>query len=113
MKMPEGFVLIATIAEIQAGMTLADIGLKIMEPALEKHGSNHELISNKEITLKDGTQAYRFEIKWLHASGKLSVNTMGVGAFQNNKCVILAAHPMEGHPFDVAWIVESLVFKRK
>ena len=113
MKMPEGFFLTAYIVEIPAGMTLADIGLKIMGPVIEKRGSNLELVSNKEITLKDGTQAYRFEFKCLHASGKLWVNTIGVGAFQNNKCVILAAHPMEGHPFDVAWIVESLVFKRK
>jgi len=103
----------ACIEEIQSGMTLADIGLKIMGPQLEKHGSKLELISNKEITLKDETQAYRFEIKWLWANGITWYNTIGVGAFKNNKCVVLAAHPVEGHPTDVAWIVESLVFKRK
>ena len=113
MKMPEGFTLTASIEEIPVGMTLADLALKIMKPALEKHGSNHELISNEEITLKDGTQAYRFEIKWLYASGRIWINTMGVGAFQKNKCVILAVHPMEGHPTDFAWIVESLLFERK
>jgi tetratricopeptide (TPR) repeat protein len=113
MKSPEGFEFAASIDEIPAEISQADIGLKIMGPQIEKHGSKLELISNREITLKDGTQAYRFEIKWLYASGVTWYNTIGVGAFKNNKCVILAAHPVQGHPTDVAWIVESLVFKRK
>jgi TolB-like protein len=113
MTMPEGFELTADIEENPAGMKLADIAPKIIEPALLKRGTKIELISNKEITLKDGTQAYRFEFKWLYADGRIWFNTMGVGAFQNNKCVILAVHPMEGHPTDVAWIVESLLFEMK
>jgi hypothetical protein len=73
-------------------------------------GSNVKVISNKEITLKDGTKAYRTDIEWLF-QGSFSLTTLVVSAFKNGKWVFLTAHPWQA-PNEVASIVESLTFKQ-
>jgi hypothetical protein len=91
-------------------MILSEIGPNHYASILNTFGSNAEVISNKELILKDGTEAYRTEIKWLYGDGALWINTLLVSAFKNDKWVYVAVHP-SGNPADVAWIVESLTFK--
>ena len=59
-----------SVADIPEAMTLADIGPKVYLPTLKEVGSNFNVVSNDEITLKDGTKAYRTEIEWLYHDGK-------------------------------------------
>jgi len=101
----------AYVADIPEGMKLEDFGPKFYLPGLKEEGTNIDLISNESITLKDGTKAYRAEIKWLvKGSAKISITTLLVAAYREDKCVYLTAHPV-GNPEEVAWIVESLTFQ--
>ena len=91
-------------------MKIADVGPKALAVALEKLGSNINVISNKEIKLKDGTKAYRTDIEWLFRRS-FSLTTLTVSAFKDGKWVFLSAHPWQA-PNEVASIVESLTFKK-
>jgi len=109
METPGNVLFQASVADIPEGMTLADAGPKAYALALENVGSNVKVISNKEIKLKDGTKAYRTDIKWLW-KGTLPLTTLVVSAFKDGKWVYLATHPRRA-PLWVAHIVESLRFK--
>lgn len=109
MENPAGVVFQAAVVDIPEGMKLADVGPKAYAVALENAGSNVNVISNKEITLKDGTKAYRTDIKWLF-QGSFSLTTLVVSAFKDGKWVFLTAHPWQA-PNEVAPIVESLTLK--
>ena len=100
----------AAVIVIPKDMSLSEYGPKRYALILNNFGSNVEVISNKEITLKDGTEAYRTEIKWLYRGGKVWVNTLLVSALKEGKNVMVAVHPT-GDPEEVAWIVESLIFQ--
>jgi len=108
MRTPDGLDFEASVGDIPEGMTLADHGPKLYAPALEKFGSNVKVISNKEVTLKDGTKAYRTDIKWLYEED-IWVTTLVVSIFKDDKMVFLATHT--ANPNAVAWIVESLTFE--
>jgi len=108
MRTPDGLDFEASVGDIPEGMTLADHGPKLYAPALEKFGSNVKVISNKEVTLKGGTKAYRTNIKWLYKEN-VWVTTLVVSIFKDDKMVILATHT--ANPNAVAWIVESLTFE--
>jgi len=62
-------------------MTLAEVGPKAYLPTLEKQESHLNVVSNEEITLKDGTKAYKTEIEWLHFDGRLWLTTLLASAF--------------------------------
>jgi len=109
METPGGVLFNASVADIPEGMTLADVGPKAYVFGLKTVGSNVKVISNEEISLKDGTKAYRTNIKWLW-KGTLQLRTLVVSAFKDGKWVYLAIHP-RGSPLQVAYIVESLTFK--
>ncbi len=109
MENPAGVVFQAAVADIPEGMKLADVGPKALAVALEKVGSNVKVISNKGITLKDGTKAYRTDMEWLF-QGSFSITTLVVSALKDGKWVSLATHPWQA-PNEVASIVESLTFK--
>jgi len=109
METPGGVGFQASVADIPEGMTLADVGPKAYVFGLKTVGSNVKVISNEEISLKDGTKAYRTNIKWLW-KGTLQLRTLVVSAFKDGKWIYLAIHP-RGSPLQVAYIVESLTFK--
>jgi len=106
---PGGVTFQASLSDIPEGMKLADVGPKAYAVALEGVGSNVKVISNKEITLKDGSKAYRTDIEWLFR-GSFSLTTLAVSAFKDGKWVLLTTHPSRA-PNEVAPIVESLTVK--
>jgi len=109
MENPAGVVFQASVADIPEGMKIRDVGPKVLAVVLENIGSNVEVISNREIKLKDGSKAYRTDIKWLF-QGSFSLTTLVVSAFKDGKWVFLTAHPWQS-PNEVASIVESLTFQ--
>ena len=90
-------------------MKLEDFGPKFYAPPLENLGSNIKVISNKEITLKCGTKAYRTDIKWKY-QGIFPVTTLLTTIFKDGKCVYIAAHPRE-YSAAAERIVSSLTVK--
>ena len=109
MENPAGVAFQASVADIPEGMKIADVGPKVIAVVLENIGSNVEVLSNREIRLKDGSKAYRTDIKWLFR-GNFSLTTLIVSAFKDRKWVFLTAHPWQS-PNEVAPIVESLTFQ--
>ncbi len=109
MKTPENVTFDAAVVKIPEGMELADFGTQYYTKGLQNVGSNIEVISNKEITLKCGSKAYRTDIKWLW-SGSVLLNTILVSAYKDGYCIYMATHPMQ-NPENVAPIVQSLSFK--
>jgi hypothetical protein len=109
METPGGVPFNASVADIPVGMTLADVGPKAYVFGLKTVGSNVKVISNKEFLLRDGTKAYRTQIKW-RWKGTLQLSTLIVSAFKDGKWVYLAIHT-RGSPRPEAYIVESLRFK--
>jgi TolB-like protein/class 3 adenylate cyclase len=108
MRTPDGLGFEASVADIPEGVTVADYGPKLYAPALERFGSNVKVISNREIILKDGTKAYRTDIKWLYKEN-IWLTTLVVSTYKDDKMVFLATHPP--NPNALAWIVESLTFE--
>ena len=62
----------------------------------------------EEISLKDGTKAYRTHIKWQWKS-TLELNTLIVSAFKDGKWVYSAVNT-SGDPKEAAWVAESMTF---
>ncbi len=105
----------ASIREVPVSTKLAEVGSKVFVGFLQNFGSNVQVVSNKQIKLKDSTIAYKTEIRWKQASTPLV--TLLVSALKDNKCVFL-------HYTFVAWdessnseslkegtsIIESLTF---
>ena len=91
------------------GMKIEDFGPKFYAEDLKNYGSNIKVISNKEITLKCGTKAYRTDITW---SWKNSVRMTDfvVSAYKDGKCIYLFAEAWKYHD-KLEPIVQSLTFK--
>ena len=98
----------ASIIEIPSGIKLKAFGSKSYAKALEKSGSHIQVISNKEITLKCGTRAYRTEITWLWKNW-VSIKTVLVTAYKDGKAVFVCAHSLKGFR-TVEPIFQSLSF---
>ena len=99
----------ASILEIPPGMKVEAFGPKYYAKTLHKIGSHIQVISNKKITLKGGTSAYRTEITWLWKNS-LSIKTILVAAYRNDKVVFVCAHLWKGaRPIEP--IFQSLSFK--
>ena len=109
MKTPEGVTFDAAVIDIPEGVDLADFGSNVYAKILGSISSDVKVVSNKEITLKCGTKAYRSDIDWMW-NDSIPLNTVLVSAYKNGKCVFLATHPMQ-NPETVAPIVQSLSFK--
>jgi len=90
-------------------MKLEDCGPKFYAQGLESVGSNIKVISNKEITLKCGTKAYRTDITWLW-NNSLPITTFLVSAYKDGKFIFLSTHPWKNHN-KVKPIVQSLTFE--
>jgi CubicO group peptidase (beta-lactamase class C family) len=109
MKTPSDVHFSASIGDIPEGMKLEDFGPKLYAQDLENVGSNIKVISNKEITLKCGTKAYRTDITWLW-NNTVPITTFLVSVYKDGKCIFLCAHPWKNHD-KVEPIVQSLTFK--
>lgn len=106
MQTPEGVSFNASLVKIPDGIKLDEFGPKYITSVLQSVGSDVKVISNKEIKLKCGSQAYRTDFTWLW-NGAFPLNTLIVSAYKDGQCVFVAAHPMSD-PEKVASIVESL-----
>jgi CubicO group peptidase (beta-lactamase class C family) len=110
MKTSEGVNFYAAVSKIPDGIQLADFGPKYFAIGLQNDvGANVEIISNKEITLKCGTKAYRCDMKWIW-NDTTPITTLLVSAYKDGHCIYMAAHPWE-NPEKVAPIVQSLYCK--
>jgi len=95
----------ASVIYIPEGMKLEDFGPKFYASNLP----NVQVISNKKITLKCGTSAYRTDMKWLWKNS-IQLSSEIVSAFKDGKCVFIAVHSRE-YQEEMASIVESLAFE--
>ncbi len=109
MKTLDDIAFSASIIEIPPGIKLEAFGPKIYAKDLEKVGSHIQVISNKKISLKCGTDAYRTEITWLWKNS-ISIKTILVTAYKNGKAVFVCAHPWKGTR-TIEPIFQSLSFK--
>ena len=117
MKTPGESEFSAFLSEIPAGIKLADIGPKAFASELKNFGSNIQVISNKKITLENGTAAYRTDINWKWQSS-WSMRTLLVSAFKDRKLVFLVYSFGVSNDASISEnlkegtsIVESLIFK--
>jgi CubicO group peptidase (beta-lactamase class C family) len=109
MKTPGDVFFSASVGDIPEGIKIEDFGPKFYALELENVGSNIRVISNKEITLKCGTKAYRTDIKWLW-NNSLPITTFLVSAYKDGKIIFVCAHPWKN--LNIAEpIVQSLTFK--
>ncbi len=109
MHPPSGSDFSAAIVDIPEGLKLEDFGPKFYAQDLGMFVSNVNLISNKEITLKCGTKAYRTDITYLW-KGYVPITTFLVSAYKDGKCIFVSAHPWKNHDKYVP-IVQSLTLK--
>ncbi len=111
MKIPGGSSFSASVGDIPEGMKLVDFGPKSYAPALEKFGTNVQVISNKKISLKCGTIAYRTDIKWLW-NHSIQFSSIIVSTFKGDKCVFIGTRstPWQNQE-ELASILESLTFE--
>jgi len=104
----EGITFQAAVAEIPSGVPLdkaiyhyADI------LAATGVGSDLKITANSEITLKDGTSAYRSEIQWFYKPAGVRLTTQAVSAYKDSKLVRITAHSLT-ESINADKIVESL-----
>jgi CubicO group peptidase (beta-lactamase class C family) len=109
MTTPAGVGFSASVGDIPEGMGLEDFGKNYYAPALQNVSSNIKIISNKKISLKCGTIAYRTDIEWLW-NNSLKITALVVSAYKDGKFVFVAAHPWQ-YKEEVAPLVESLQLK--
>ena len=109
MKTPGDIGFSASVGDIPEGMKLEDFGPKLYARELENVGSNIKVSSNKEITLKCGTKAYRTDISWVW-NNSVPITTFLVSVYKDGKCIFLCAHPWKYHD-KAEPIVQSLSFK--
>ncbi len=112
MKTLSGFSFEAGVIDIPNGIELSELGPKRYAPFLENvSGTRVRLVSNEAKVLTDGTPAYRTEIHWRYGDS-LDLKTIFMSAIQEEKWVLVAAHPWEDFTLEEASkIVETLSFK--
>jgi len=94
MKTPKGMRFSTSIADIPEGMKLSEMGPKNYALSLSNVGTDIQIIDNREIALKDGTKAYRTDIKWKYQE-VFPVTTLLTTIFKDGKCVYVVAHSRE------------------
>jgi hypothetical protein len=92
MRAPGDFEFSAFVVDIPADVKLEDFGPKWYAHELENFGTDVNVILNKEITLKCGTQAYQTEFKWLF-NHTMPIWTYLVTAYKDGKYIFVNAHP--------------------
>lgn len=107
MRTRSGVIFNVNIQAVPSGVALAEAGPVSYAAVLKEHGSDIEITSNSPITLRDGTEAYRTEIRW--NSRSVTLTTVVVSAYRDERWIVLASH----HRSDVdvmAGIADTLVF---
>lgn len=109
-RMVGGLIFQAAVADAPPGWTL-DKAAEFYVKSLKEGGvgSGFKISSNAEITLKDGTRAYRSEIRWFYIPMRVRLQTQLVSASKDGKIVSVTAHPLENAE-PIPPIVESLRF---
>lgn len=110
MKCPGNMAIRASIIDIPKGISIEEFGPKFYLQNLKKHGSSFEITSNKEITLKCGTKAYRTDIKWLW-NKNVSMRTFLVSVYKDGKSILFNTVTW-GNPDRCEPIINSLAFNR-
>jgi CubicO group peptidase (beta-lactamase class C family) len=105
MKTPEDVFFSASVMHIPADMKLDDIDPKFYARDLP----DVQIISNKKITLKCGTNAYRTDMKWLWKNC-IPISSVVVSAFKDGKLIFIAVHSRE-YKSEIDSIIESLEFE--
>jgi hypothetical protein len=105
MKTPEDVFFSASVMHIPADMKLDDIDPKFYARDLP----DVQIISNKKITLKCGTNAYRTDMKWLWKNS-IPISSVVVSAFKDGKLIFIAVHSRE-YKSEIDSIIESLEFE--
>jgi len=105
MKTPGNVFFSASVMSIPDGVKLEDFGPKYYAPDLP----NVQVISNKKITLKCGTSAYRTDMKWLWKYN-IQLLSVIVSAYKDGKCVFITTQSRE-YQDEITSIVESLEFE--
>jgi hypothetical protein len=83
-----------------AGVTLADLGKKWYKKRVEaKQQTVCNLMSNKEIKLKDGTPAIQTVLAWKY-QGFMDLQSCFIGTIKGGKLVYVAVHQ---YPGDCTW----------
>ena len=108
----------ASVRDVPAGVALAEVGPEVFAEDLRNRGSTVEVRSNREITLADGTPAYRTDMDW-QPRRYFATRILLVSALLHDKWVYLTyAVPRDYHEatFDEllaegSSIVESLTFR--
>ena len=108
MKTIRGIRFDAGVLDIPEGVQLAEIHPRFYAPSLFNFGSDVEVQSNRSITLKDGTPAYRSTIHW-RARRVFPTTTIVTSVFKDGKWVYVATHPWTA-PEEIAPILDSLQF---
>ncbi|UCF90550.1 MAG: serine hydrolase [Desulfobacterales bacterium] len=109
MRTPEGIRFSATVVDIPEGWQLAEMGPKHYAANLTNVGTDIQIVSNNEIVLKDGTPAYRTDIKWMFQE-TIPIRTHLTSVFKDGKCIYVSAHPTWAHP-EIVQIVESVTLE--
>ena len=90
-------------------MKLKDFGPKQYASWMKKYGSNITVTANSEITLKDGTQAYRTDIEWIMKNNQPVITNL-VSAYKDGKCIYIAVHEFRSNqtinPILQSWVFE-------
>jgi CubicO group peptidase (beta-lactamase class C family) len=108
----EGVSFSASIGEIPADIPLADMGSKFYAPLLKKVGSEVTVVTNRAITLRDGSPAYRTDIRWTAPPIAVPMTSIFVTAYREGKRVVVAVHPCCWQDvLTYAPIAESLTFQ--
>jgi len=107
----DGVMFDASVANIDPGMAI-DKSAQLFVANLKSIGvgSEFKIISNVEITLQDGTKAYRSEVHWFFVPARARLMTQMVSAQKDGRLVRVSAHPLSD-PERVIPIIESLRFE--
>jgi hypothetical protein len=106
MRSPGGTHFSAVVVDVPKGWELAEMGPRHYAAGLARYGKDIQVVSNREIVLKDGTTAYRTDIKWVFQD-TIPIMTHLTSVFREDKCIYVAAHPTMYDP-EMADMVEGV-----
>ena len=110
---PDGVTFQASITDFPAGILLpiekaAEYFVQLTTAA--GTGSDFAVTRNEEITLSDGSPAYRSEVTWLYLPAAVGLETQIVSAYRGGRLVSITAHPRQSMEH-ISKLVESLRFE--
>ena len=109
---PDGVTFQVSVTDFPAGILLpiekaAEYFIELTDAS--GIGSDFEVTRNEEITLGDGSPAYRSEVTWLYLPAAVTLETQIVSAYRGGRLVSVTAHPRRSSEH-ISKLVESLRF---